>query len=208
VTGVQTCALPISNAPSGISAPREVIEKFCASFPGVVFIDEAYADFAESNALKLIEKHENVIVLRTLSKGYSLAGLRVGFGIANPLLLEGVLKTKSIYNVGAIPAAIGAAALRDQTYHNECVRKIIEQRSRMTKELFTRGCKVWASQGNFLMVTVPGGDAKSVCDGLKDRDVLVRYFNNPVMSDKLRISVGSKCEVDKLLAAWDELEKE
>jgi histidinol-phosphate aminotransferase len=194
------------NSPTGAVIDLDQLDWAADKLEGLLVIDEAYADFADSNAMKLLEKHENVIILRTLSKGYSLAGLRVGFGIANPLLLEGVLKTKSIYNVGAIPAAVGAAALRDQTYHDECVRKIIDQRNRLTQELSARGCKVWASQGNFLMVTVPGGDAKSICDGLKDRDVLVRYFNNPVMADKLRISVGSKCEVDKLLAAWDELE--
>ena len=196
------------NSPTGAVVDFDRLDWAAGELEGLLVIDEAYVDFADFNALKLVEKRENVIVLRTLSKGYSLAGLRVGFGIANPLLLEGILKTKSIYNVGAIPAAVGAAALRDQAYHDEYVRKIIEQRNRMKQELSTRGCKVWASQGNFLMVTVPGGDAKSICDGLKDRNVLVRYFNNPVMSDKLRISVGSKSEVDKLLAAWDQMKAE
>lgn len=193
------------NSPTGAVVDFDRLDWAAGELGGLLVIDEAYADFADANALKLIEKHENVIILRTLSKGYSLAGLRVGFGLANPLLLEGVLKTKSIYNVGLIPAVVGAAAMRDQIWHDECVRKIVEQRSRMVRELSARGCKVWASQGNFLMVAVPGGEAESVCDGLKARDVLVRYFNSPVMSDKLRISVGSKCEVDKLLAAWDEL---
>ncbi|MCK5114094.1 MAG: histidinol-phosphate transaminase [Phycisphaerae bacterium] len=194
------------NSPTGVAIDPDRLDYAAEKLDGLLVIDEAYADFADANALKLLEKRNNVIILRTLSKGYSLAGLRVGFGIANPQLLEGVLKTKSIYNVGAIPAAVGAAALRDQTYHDECVRKIIEQRGRMSQELSARSCKVWASQGNFLMVTVPDGNAKSICDGLKDRDVLVRYFNNPAMADKLRISVGSKCEVDKLLAGWDSLE--
>lgn len=191
------------NSPTGGWAETDKLDFLANKLDGLLIIDEAYADFAEANALKLIEKHDNVIVLRTLSKGYSLAGLRLGFGIAKPQLIQGLLNTKSIYNVGAIPAALGAAAIADQDYHKQCVRKILEQRDRLEIELTKRGCKVYPSAGNFLMVTVPGGDGKSLYDELKARNVLVRYFKQDVMKDKLRISVGSDEEITNLLKTWD-----
>ncbi len=193
------------NSPTGAWVETDKLDWLAGQLDGLLIIDEAYADFAGDNAIGLVEKYDNVIVLRTMSKGYSLAGLRLGFGVARPELMQGLLKTKSIYNVGAIPAAVGAAAIADQDYHKQCVRKILEQRERMKNELANRGCVVWPSEGNFLMVTLPGGDGRRICDELKARNVLVRYFKQDVMKDKLRISVGSADEVTGLLKAWDEI---
>ena len=193
------------NSPTGAWMETDKLDWLAGKLEGLLIIDEAYADFATDNALGLAEKYDNVVVLRTLSKGYSLAGLRLGFGIARPELMQGLLKTKSIYNVGAIPAAVGAAAITDQDYHDQCVTKILAQRDRMKFELTKRGCKVCPSEGNFLMVTVTCGDGKRICDELKARNVLVRYFKQDAMKDKLRISVGSDEEVTGLLKAWDEI---
>lgn len=192
------------NSPTGAWADTDRLDWLAGKLDGLLVIDEAYADFASANALKLLNKHDNIIILRTLSKGYSLAGLRLGFGIAKPQIVQGLLKTKSIYNVGAIPAAVGAAAIADQDYHKQCVGKILQQRDRLKIELTQRGCKVWPSAGNFLMVTLPSRDGKTLCEKLKARNVLVRYFKQDAMKDKLRISVGSAEEITGLLKAWDE----
>ena len=191
------------NSPTGATATADELDALAGKLDGVLVIDEAYADFADGNALTVARRRPNVIVLRTLSKGYSLAGLRMGFGVANPALQAGLLKTKAIYNVGALPAAVGAAAMADQAYHDECVGRIRAERARLGEGLTGRGFEVWPSEGNFLMVGVPGGDGKAACEGLKARRVLVRYFEKDRMRDKLRISIGTPSENDALLAAID-----
>ena len=192
------------NSPTGAAAGTDRLDWRAGRLDGLLVIDEAYVDFADQNALALASTRPNVVVLRTLSKGYSLAALRLGFAVANPELMAGLLKTKAIYNVGPLPAAVGAAALADQEYHSQCVAKIRSQRARLADELASRGVTVWPSQGNFLMVSPAGGDALAAYQTLKDRGVLVRYFNKGRMADKLRISVGTERDNNRLLAAWDD----
>lgn len=192
------------NSPTGASATVEQLDWLAGRVDGLLVIDEAYADFADQDAISLVAKCANVIVLRTLSKGYSLAGLRLGFGIAGPELMEGLVKAKAIYNVGPLVAAVGAAAISDQQYHRECVTKIRRERARLREELVARGLVVWPSGGNFVMVSLPGGDGLAAFEALKARGVLVRYFDQDRMQDKLRITVGTKDQNDSLLAAWDQ----
>ncbi|MFA6134633.1 MAG: histidinol-phosphate transaminase [Phycisphaerae bacterium] len=203
-TGAALTFIANPNSPTGATASVEQLDWLAGRLAGLLVIDEAYADFAEENAVALATKHRNVIVLRTLSKSYSLAGLRLGFGIANPTLMSELLKTKAIYNVGPLPAAIGAAALRDRPYHDQCVAKIRSERTRLARELAARGLVVWPSGANFLMVTVPGGDGRGSFEALKARGVLVRYFSSDRMSDKLRITVGTQQENTALLKALDD----
>ncbi len=194
------------NSPTGATADADKLAWLAANTKGLLVIDEAYVDFADQNALALADKFPNVIILRTLSKGYSLAGLRLGFAILNDSLKTGLLKTKSIYNVGPLPAAIGVAALADQAYHTKCVTRIISQRKRVARELKKRGYTLWHSAANFLMVRPPAAQtAEAVYQGLKARRVLVRYFHTERMRDKLRITIGTRQENDTLLAALDEL---
>ncbi len=191
------------NSPTGATATPDRLEWLAGKVKGLLVIDEAYVDFADQDAAALATRRDNVIVLRSLSKGYSLAGLRLGFGVANPRLMDELLKTKAIYNVGPLPAAVGAAALADQDYHARCVALIRTQRERLTRELAARGFAVYPSGGNFLMVTVPGGDGQAAFEALKARGVLVRYFNEDRLRDKLRISIGTEQDNDALLAAID-----
>jgi len=192
------------NSPTGAAATPDRISWLAGKLRGLLVVDEAYADFAGNNAASLVRRHENLVVMRTLSKGYSLAALRLGFAIASPAVKQALLKTKAIYNVGALPAAVGAAAMADQDYHNDCVRKILAERARLADELPRRGFRVWPSEGNFLMVTVPAcGTAAAFEAGLKARNVLVRYFSKQPMADKLRISVGTPEEDTILLAEID-----
>ncbi|MBF2027733.1 MAG: histidinol-phosphate transaminase [Oscillatoriales cyanobacterium C42_A2020_001] len=179
------------NSPSAHGVPLRDLRKLASQLTGVLVIDEAYVDFANETALPLVQEFENVIIVRTLSKGYSLAGLRLGFGIANPKLLSGLLKVKDSYNVDAIACLVGAAAMRDQAYKNKCVAKVKASRTKLALELKQLGFQVWDSQTNFLLVQPPQSNAEAIYLELKEHGILVRYFNQPGLDDKLRITVGT-----------------
>ncbi|NER83180.1 MAG: aminotransferase class I/II-fold pyridoxal phosphate-dependent enzyme, partial [Leptolyngbya sp. SIO1D8] len=171
------------------------------SVSGIVVIDEAYVDFAESSALPLVQAFENVMVLRTLSKGYSLAGLRLGFGIAQPTLLAGLFKVKDSYNVDAIAIALGAAAMHDQAYKNACAEKVKRSRIQLVKALHQLGFTVPDSQGNFVLATPRTQQAVFLYEALKEQGILVRYFKQPGLDDKLRISIGTDEQNQRLIEA-------
>ena len=160
-----------------------------------------FKDFAESSALSLVQEFEHVIILRTLSKGYSLAGLRLGFGVANPKLIAGLFKVKDSYNIDAIAIALGTAAMRDQAYKNACADKVKVSRQTLTINLKHRGFTVLESHGNFVLATPPKGNAESLYLKLKERGILVRYFKQPGLDDKLRISVGTDEQTQVLMEA-------
>jgi histidinol-phosphate aminotransferase len=187
------------NSPSGTVASVELLDKLAAQLSGVLVIDEAYVDFAESDALEVVKKYDNVIILRTLSKGYSLAGLRLGFGVANPVLLEGLIKVKDSYNVDAVASAVGAAAIADQAHKNANAQKIKASRTQMADALHELGFNVLPSQANFLLTQSPSGDATYLYKSLKEQGVLVRYFNQPRLTDKLRITVGTPEQNETLI---------
>jgi len=193
------------NSPSGTVAPVELLDKLAMQLSGILVVDEAYVDFADSNALELVKKYDNVIVLRTLSKGYSLAGLRLGFGIANPSLLEGLFKVKDSYNVDAIACAVGAAAIADQSYKENNAQKIKNSRSKMQEALQKLGFYVLPSQANFLLAQSPSGNAQSLYQTLKERGIFVRYFNQPRLADKLRITIGTPEQNEALLKVLAEI---
>lgn len=179
------------NSPSGHGIAVQELRQLAAQLAGVLVIDEAYVDFAEETALPLVKEFQNVIILRTLSKGYSLAGLRLGFGIANPDLLSGLFKVKDSYNIDAIACQIGAAAIRDQTYKNECAEKVKASRAKLAIDLKQLGFQVRNSQANFLLVQPPQGNAEQIYLALKQRGILVRYFKQAGLEDKLRITIGT-----------------
>ncbi|MEM8808428.1 MAG: histidinol-phosphate transaminase [Cyanobacteria bacterium P01_G01_bin.38] len=193
------------NSPSGHVVPLADLRSLAQQLSGVLVIDEAYVDFAEESALPLLSEFENVILLRTLSKGYSLAGLRMGFGIANPKLLSGLFKVKDSYNVDAIATLVGTAAMRDQAYKNECAEKVKISRAKLTKELRKLGFNVLDSHGNFVLVTPPKENAEQLYLALKERGILVRYFKQPGLDDKLRITVGIPEQNQSLLQTLGQL---
>jgi histidinol-phosphate aminotransferase len=190
------------NSPSGTVAPLELLDKLAAQLSGVLVVDEAYVDFAESDALEFVKKYDNVIVLRTLSKGYSLAGLRLGFGVANPTLLEGLIKVKDSYNVDAVACAVGAAAIAAQDHKNANANKIKASRTQMADALKELGFYVLPSQANFLLAQSPTGNAESLYQKLKQQGILVRYFKQPRLEDKLRITVGTPEQNEALIKAF------
>lgn len=193
------------NSPSGTAIPLAVLDKLAHELSGVLVIDEAYVDFAEGTALPLVQKYDNVLVLRTLSKGYSLAGLRLGFGIAQPTLLAGLVKVKDSYNVDAVACQVGAAAIADQTHTLNNADKIKQSRAQLTQELHQLGFQVWPSQANFLLVQPQNIEAAWLYQELKHRGILVRYFQQPRLRDKLRITVGTPEQNLALVTALNEL---
>ncbi len=193
------------NSPSGTFAPVALLEELAGRLGGLLVIDEAYVDFAEENALRLVKAHGNVIVLRTLSKGYSLAGLRLGFAVAQPALLPALVKVKDHYNVGAVPCAVAAAAIEDQAHMKANAEKVKASRATLAAGLAELGFRVWPSQSNFLLVRPPAGNAEGIYQALKARGILVRYFNEPRLDDKLRITVGTDVQNAGLLRAVREV---
>ncbi|MEB3210932.1 MAG: aminotransferase class I/II-fold pyridoxal phosphate-dependent enzyme, partial [Leptolyngbyaceae bacterium] len=156
------------------------------------------------SALELVHEFENVIISRTLSKGYSLAGLRLGFGIAQPGLLSGLFKVKDSYNIDAIACAVGTAAMRDQAYKNACAEKVKTSRKTLLHALKQLGFEVAESQTNFLLATPPC-EAESLYLALKERGILVRYFKHSGLQQKLRITVGTDEQNQTLIEALVQL---
>lgn len=192
------------NAPSGTWVEPDAISALASRTDALVLVDEAYVDFAEQSCLSLVAAHENVLVSRTLSKGYGLAGLRFGYAIGHPSLIEQMTKVKDSYNCDAVAIAAAAAALDDQAYAHEQWAKVKAERTRVTGALAARGFDVIPSLGNFVLATLPGARyAKPVYEGMKGRGVLVRFFDKPGLSDKLRISIGTPDENEAMLAALD-----
>lgn len=185
-------------SPSGTEIPLSQLFCLAQELSGVLVIDEAYVDFAETSALEIVRNHRNVLLLRTLSKGYSLAGLRLGFAMAHPEIIQGLNKIKDSYSVDAIACRLGTAALQDQGYKTEIAQKVKRSRAWLAAECARLGCRVWPSVTNFLLVQPPCGDVYQLMLDLKARQVYTRYFDLPGLSNKLRITVGTDEQNAKL----------
>ena len=202
-SGADAVYVPNPNAPSGTFVGPERFAALAEAFGGAVLIDEAYADFAGDDCLSLVEKHENVIVSRSLSKGYGLAGLRFGYCVAQPHVIAELMKVKDSYNCDALSIAAATAAIADRDYAAETRGRVIAERDRLTADLTALGFDVLPSRANFVLATVPpaGPSAADLYAGLKRRGVLVRYFDADGLRDKLRVTVGTPPQTDALLAA-------
>jgi histidinol-phosphate aminotransferase len=198
------------NNPSGTLVPVEELRRLCDAAPGaVVVVDEAYVDFAlgagiDASMLPYLGQHPNVVVLRTMSKSYSLAGARLGLLFAAAPLVAELVKVKDSYNVNAVTQAIGVAALEDRSYHEQCVRQTLDQRARLERELEAMGWTWPESAANFLLCEI-GERAEEVYGALKQEGLLVRWWKAPELRTKLRISVGNPDENDHLVAALKRL---
>ena len=192
------------NSPTGTWATTDELRTLAAGLKGLLVIDEAYVDFAEDSAVALTEEFDNVVVLRTLSKGYSLAALRLGFAVAGSRVLAGLAKTKAIFNVGAVACAAGAAAMADQDHKNANAERVKASRGRLGGQLEALGFRLWPSQANFLLAAVPGGDSAGLCRRLKERGILVRYYQQARLTDKLRITIGTDDQNAALVEALKE----
>ena len=193
------------NSPSGTATSPQRLGELAAALDGLLVVDEAYAAFADQDALALLDAHRNVVLLRTLSKSHALAGLRLGFAIAHPAVLEGLVKVKDSYNVDAVAARVGAAAILDTAHTARIVTRIQGNRTRLAAGLQRLGCRVWPSQANFVLVRPPGGDAARVYRELEQRGILVRYFDEPALAEMLRITVGTRLEQDTLMETLESI---
>jgi len=194
------------NNPSATLVPVDELRALCDEASGaIVVVDEAYVDFAlgagiDASILPYLDQHPNLIVLRTMSKSYSLAGARLGLLFAAAPLVEALTKVKDSYNVNALTQAIGIAALEDRAYLDDCVRRTLDQRARLESALGEMGLTWPESAANFLLVEL-GERAEQIYLALKQSGLLVRWWSAPELRTKLRISVGKPDDNDRLLAA-------
>jgi len=194
------------HAPSGRLETAERIADFARELDGLLLVDEAYVDFVDPargyDAVRLVSELDNVVILRSLSKGYSLAGLRFGYGIAPAALIEPMRrKTRDSYNLDAISQQLATAALADQGHALRTRDDVRAERKRVQSALGALGMTVSPSETNFLLAVVPGTlpPAKTLYEGLKAAGVLVRYFDADRLDDKLRITIGTPDENDRLV---------
>ena len=193
------------NAPTSMLFHRDKVGAFCRSFPGVVLIDEAYVDFARETCMDLAVTLPNVLVMRTLSKSYSLAGIRCGYVVGPEPLIAALFKIKDSYNLDRMTQRLAAVAIADQESMRSNAERIKTTRARLGAELVRRGFKVCPSEANFLWVRPGKKPARTLFEALKERGILIRYFPGKQTGDYLRITVGTDGEVDRLLQALGEL---
>lgn len=187
--------LPNPNSPTGTFIDPVKLK----DWPTPLVLDEAYAEFASTNGLHLVAKNPHIIVSRTFSKAYSLAGIRFGFAVAHPAVAEQFYKVKDSYNCDVLSLAAATAAISDQAYLQETRSKILNTRVRLQRELDSLGFKTLNSHANFVWCQHHDKFEKRVYEELKSRGILIRYFHYPNWGNGLRISVGTDAEIDRLL---------
>ena len=197
------------NAPTGLALPLGEIERICRANPDqVVIVDEAYADFHTESAISLLATCENLLVVQTFSKSRSLAGMRIGFALGSTELIADLQRMKfsfNPYNLDRIAILAGTAAMQDEAYFTRCVGKVIATRERTLEALRAMGMTVLPSCTNFLFARPNALPGKEVFTALRARGILVRRWDDPLICDWLRISIGTDDEMDALLAALKDI---
>jgi histidinol-phosphate aminotransferase len=189
------------NSPSGTGVPLERLAELADAVPGILLVDEAYADFSGDTALPLARERRNVLVLRTFSKSFSLAGMRIGLAFGSHEIVDGLNKVKDSYNLSRIAIAAGAAALSDMKWMERNAARIRKTRDELSAALPGCGFLPWPSRANFVLArTADGRSARPVYEALKGKRILVRHFDTPRLAPCLRITVGTDEEVAAFLA--------
>ena len=204
--GAKLFFLTNPNAPLGFTYSQRYIAELAGRLSGVLVVDEAYADFAAENSLELVRSLENVVVTRTFSKSYSLAGMRLGMAVGRPEVIAALNKIRDHYNLDRLAQAAATAALKDQEYFSHCVARIKETRGWFSVELEKLGYRVIPSSGNYVFATPSDRDGARIYQGLYDRKILVRHFTDPKLSHGVRISIGTREEMERTVQALRELE--
>lgn len=198
-TGANAIYLANPNAPTGTFVSPMKVEELARQFSGLILVDEAYVDFAEDDCVPLVREYQNVVITRTLSKAYALAGLRFGYAVGQEHVIGEMMKVKDSYNTDAISILAATAAIEDQEYARGMWEKVKSERQRLSAELNHMGWPVQPSQANFILVTCPDGKGREAYLGLKQQGILVRYFDKPGLADKIRVTVGTMQENNALL---------
>jgi histidinol-phosphate aminotransferase len=193
------------NAPSGRGCPTRELAALCQAQRGVVVLDEAYVDFANENALKLALKYPHVLVARTFSTAYSLCFQRVGYFVGHRDLIAALHSIRDSYNVNGLGQAAAVATLNDLKYYRANFKKLIATREWLSRELTKLGFRVFPSQTNFILVQPPRFGAHEWQQKLRERKILVRWFNFQEVKNYLRITVGSAAEAAALMKAAREI---
>ena len=199
------------NAPTGRALPLSDIRRIVEDNPAAaVLVDEAYADFGAQSAVELIDQYPNLLVVRTMSKSRSLAGMRIGYALGSQDLIAGVNCVKNSFNsypLDRLAQAAGEAAVRDTAYFEETRGKIMATRTWVTHRLREMGFQVHDSSSNFLFIAHPDHSGRVLQQGLRDRGVLVRRFERPRIQDHLRVSIGTDEEMEAMCRAMEEILK-
>ncbi len=189
------------NSPAG-DFPADAVQKLCAAFTEIVVLDEAYVDFTETTGIPLLAKNPNLIVTRSFSKSFSLAGVRLGFGGASPEIISELMAVKDSYNLSALAQTAGLAALDDLASMEENTRRVVKTRELLCASLAELGFRVYPSAGNFVLAKCESvAEAESLHERLRERKILVRYFKERRLDDCLRITVGTDAEIQSLIEA-------
>lgn len=181
------------------------MEELATRCDGLLVVDEAYADFNDCNALELVRRYPNVVITRTLSKSYALAGMRLGLAIARPEIIAALDKIRDHYNLDRLAQAACIAALQDQEYFRMRCEQVVATRQFFVTELQSLGYAVLEAAGNFVFASPPDRNGQRVYDGLYARKILVRHFSDPLLSHGLRISIGTREEMEQTLSALREI---
>ncbi len=191
------------NSPTGAELGLETIDDIARQARGLVVVDEAYVDFGGRSALGLLNRHQNLLVVRTFSKSFSLAGARLGLGFGCAGLVADLAKVKDSYNVSRLAAAAGLAALADYDWMERNVARVCMTRERIASELRARGYRVPDSRANFLWLDCSGlGGGRPVYVKLRERGVLVRYFDTAELRHGIRVTIGTDQQMDRFLTAF------
>ncbi len=197
------------NAPTGMALPLSSIAEIAANNPDqVVIVDEAYVDFGAESAVSLLRSYENILVVQTFSKSRQLAGARLGFAIGSEELIRDLNLIRFSfhpYNVNTLTQAAGAAALEQPDYFEACRQTIMENRAWTKTELEKLGFRVLDSKANFLFAAAPGMNGGEYQKKLREKNILIRYFDQPRIRDFTRITIGSKAQMEKLIEATKEI---
>lgn len=200
---------PNPNAPTGVYESNEMIEEIVkANKKSIVIIDEAYIDFGGESCIGLTEKYDNLLVVQTFSKSRSMAGMRIGYAIGNEKLIKYMNDVKfsiNSYTMNHVTQVCGAAAVEDEEYFIETIKKITDVRENTKKELKKLGFTFTDSKSNFLFAAHDKVKAETIFNELKSRKIYVRYWNKPRINNYLRISIGTAEEMEKLISVLKEI---
>jgi histidinol-phosphate aminotransferase len=194
------------NSPTGTHHGRRSVERIVARAQGVVVLDEAYVDFAPDSQLELVRTFPNLLVLRTMSKSYALAGMRIGFAIGSPQLIAALDAVKDSYNLNRLAIVAAAAAIEDDEHHKRIVSHVVAERGWLEDQLREQGFEHAPSAANFVFVKPPlGASAAALADALRERRILVRHYDREPIAGWIRITIGTRDQHEKLLAALKEI---
>ncbi len=194
------------NSPTGTHHGMMSVERVLGRSRGVVVLDEAYVDFAPESQLELIGKHPNLLILRTMSKSYALAGMRIGFALGDPELIAALDAVKDSYNLNRLAIVAAVAAIKDEEHHRKIVHHVVSERAWLEDQLSEEGFEHSPSAANFAFVKPPrGASAAAVADALRERRVLIRHYDREPIAGWFRITIGTRRQHERLLEALKEI---